>query len=239
MLVNWHVSVIKQGVERVLCTGVRLDDNWVTVRASCVGGDITVRSRHAYRVAIGYLARDSTKKKAGLRNVRRIVVHPEYKGEKNSKYNIALIQLTPVPELTMKYGNAPCIMSQPDLTQAIKSFKIGMITTSPVRANAELNWIDVKATKIRIAPKLCSSSRYICSRFLSINRTTHNTENAPIYVRYGIRDVDWGLAGLTTSKWRVTKAGKSIVHRHMPLYSYINWFEYIMSKDEKYLVKVH
>lgn len=235
MLVNWHTSVIKEGVQKVLCTGVHLDDNWVTVRASCTE-KINGKSEQAYRVAIGYLAENPEKREVRLRRIRRIIKHPEFKGERGSKYNIALIQLTGVPATDNEHH--PCIMSQQDLKQAIKTFRIGMATISPVRANTWMNWIDVAATKIKLAPRLCSSNKYICSRLGGINSTSHNIENAPIYVRYGIRDVDWGLAGLTTLKWRKTKSGRSVVHKHLPLYSYINWFEHVMGKDEKYRLRV-
>ena len=235
-MINWHASLVEHSLSKVLCTGVRLDDNWVTLKASCVEGRAIAKSRDKYRIAIGYLALDSTNRESKLRSINRVTIHPEYNRKNKRKYDIALIQLTPLRTQKGKYDDAPCIMSQPDLTKAINEFKIGTITSSPTEANAWLNRIDVSANKIKLAPVLCSSGQYVCSRFVNINKTTHNIDNAPIYVRYGIRDIDWGLAGLTTRKWRRTKSGRSVIHKHIPLYAYINWFDYVMGKEEKYFV---
>ena len=220
----------------MLCTGVRLDGDWITLKASCIEGRAISKSKHRYRVAIGYLAESHLKSDVRLREIRQIVIHPEYKRKGKSKYDLALIQLTPMQKPTIKYDDSPCIMSHQDLKKAIKAFKTGFITSSPIRANEEFNWIDVVAAKIKLAPTLCSSEQYICSKFTQLNRTAYNIDNAPIYVRYGIRDIDWGLAGLTTLKWRTTKSGHTVIHKHTPLYAYINWFDYVMRKNDNHYV---
>ena len=218
--------MIEQDTETV-CTGVRLDEKWVTLRASCIQGKTIQKSQHKYKVAIGHLDGDVGEQ---LRSISKVVIHPEFERRNKRRYDIALIKLAGAPEAAEQYSSFPCIVSEIDLTRTIKEFKVGMITYG---GRGE-EWLDVTSKKIKLAPKLCSSGKYICSRFVKKSPSTQTIRDAPIYVRLGIRDTDWGLAGLTTAEWRRTRSGNSIIHKHTPLYSYINWFDYVMGKEDKF-----
>lgn len=233
LLVNWHVSIIKESTKEIVCTGVRLDENWIIVTASCIVGKIDSKSWNEYKAIVGYLLVKPYTNEARVRTMRKLIIHPQYKGEKSGRYDVGLVELTALNKPAMVYADSPCIMSRGDLLKSLKEFKIGTITTSIKSKDLWPRPVSITPRKTRLAPKFCTSGWYICSRPINTETSAYHIEQAPVYVRYGISDTDWGLAGLTTAKWRRTKSGKSRVRKHIPLYVHVDWFEHIMREENR------
>lgn len=232
--------------KEVLCTGARLDTDWFILSASCLVDRLDSKSLHTYLAVIGSNSFNSNKSKANnarVRSMQKVTIHPEFEGRAGTRYDIALVQLTPqLGSMPQLYNESPCIMSKGDLEQSIATFKVGRLTSSKSRTDdTEYAQIKIEHMRNRLAPKLCSSGNYMCSRFKQKQDelSNYNLIGAPIYVRHGIGDSDWALSALNTHKSRTSKKGGSIIHKHLPLYAHVNWFQHVMEQEARWLAQMH
>ena len=202
--------------------------------ASCLEKMINAKDITAYAATIGSVKVTQTDDRKRLREIKKIYIHPEYR--KAWRVNdIALVLMVELPQEYRYYSMSPCIMGKGDLELAIRVFRKGRVTIS--MSNETSLRVETKVNKV--AAQLCTDGKYMCSRLLRVNEEDFNLRGAPVYVRYGIRESDWGLAALNTGKMRLTKSGRSIVRKHLPLYAYVNWFEHVIEQEARWLVTVH
>lgn len=235
---NWHANIVDPSTKTVVCSGVRLNENWITVTASCLTDALSIKSKTSrkYKVIIGNLVGEIKPTDPRVRYMQTTYTHPQYNDNKTSMYDMALVRLTVLPHPSPIYRESPCIMTHGDLENSINMFRIGMVTVSEKTNPSDKQWVSIVPKRAKLSPKLCSSGQYLCSRLRNTDSSKYIIVNAPTYTRYGISDADWGLSALTTSKWRISKSGKTIVRKHIPLYRYVNWYEYVMQQYERRLV---
>ena len=235
MLVSWHVSVVSLTTREVLCSGARLDTDWFILPASCAVEKLNSKLFHTYRAVIGTTDLNYQAGDARVRTMQKLTIHPEFTGKASTRYDIALVQLNPLQSISQLYSESPCIMSKGDLERSIATFKIGRLTATQARST---NSVKVSLRRNKLAPKLCSSGTYMCSRLKNTEELNYNLLGAPIYIRHGIGDSDWALSALNTAKSRLSKSGKSLVRKHLPLYAHVNWFQHVMEQEARWLAQM-
>lgn len=227
LLLNWHASLIEETTMKIVCTGVKIEQDWAVLAASCTLGEVDSKSWHKYKIIIGSFTRNKAIVRNQLRDILQVHIHPEYDGKYDSTSDIAAIQLLPSTSNRENVAESLCIMSHNDLTDSIQAFRNGLMSASMKAATRRAS---VGVHRVKVASKLCSSGQFMCSRLVNTNSSQYNLHHSPVYVRYGISDTDWGLAGLTTIKSRKTRLGGSIIHRHIPLYAHVSWLEHVMGR---------
>lgn len=230
MLSSWHVSILRNGSDDILCTGTRLDDDWLVTSASCLETNVDNKNLNFYTAVIGSSKLfGKSKNTERLREIRRTYTHPEYR-RAGARNDIALVLMTSLSYEYRIYAENPCILSKSDLESSLNTFRIGRLTVSKRNYTS----VDINVKRNKLAGSLCSSGRYICSRFNKVSSDMYNIPGAPVYVRYGVRESDWALAGLNTDRIRLTKSGKSLIRKHLPMYAYVNWFEHIIEQEARW-----
>jgi len=223
-MTTWHASLVSHSGE-ILCTGARLTRDWVVFSATCLKR-LTSSNIANHSVIIGSTNDIKQTRSRRHRAVHRYINHPEY-SEPDSLHDVGLVHLAPYRGFSRLYMDDACIMPRSDLLMSIADFYKGKVTMSKIAAD---NFIEVTMKNAKLKSTLCGSDKYVCSRIINAEPEEYNLLSTPLYIRYGIGDSDWGLAGLTTNLQRTSKSGLSIIRKQLPLYAYVNWFDYIITQ---------